>query len=78
MNASKSDLISDPDVGKPFKYYAQYPRVMQGSQEGKRAKLWGPRVHFGANISMKIEIRGKRGATNQAVPKTPSQTEYRV
>ena len=27
---------------------------MQGSQEGKRAKLWGPRAHFGANISMKI------------------------
>ena len=21
---------------------------------GKRAKLWGPRAHFGANISMKI------------------------
>ena len=29
---------------------------MQGSQEGKRAKLWGPRAHFGANISMKIVI----------------------
>ena len=28
---------------------------MQGSQEGKRAKLFGPRAHFGANISMKIE-----------------------
>ena len=27
---------------------------MQGSQEGKRAKLWGPRAHFGANISMNI------------------------
>ena len=27
---------------------------MQGSQEGKRAKLWGPRVHFGANMLMKI------------------------
>ena len=27
---------------------------MQGSQEGKRCKLWGPRAHFGANISMKI------------------------
>ena len=26
---------------------------MQGSQEGKRAKLWGPPAHFGANISMK-------------------------
>ena len=25
---------------------------MQGSQEGKRAKLWGPRAHFGANISL--------------------------
>ena len=35
-------------------YVAQYPGVMQGSQEGKRAKLWGPRAHFGANISMKI------------------------
>ena len=34
--------------------HAQYPGVMQGSQEGKRAKLWGPRAHFGANISMKI------------------------
>ena len=30
---------------------------MQGSQEGKRAKLWGPRAHLGANISMKIEER---------------------
>ena len=37
MNAKKSDLISDPDVRKAFKYYAQYPGVMQGSQEGKRA-----------------------------------------
>ena len=37
-----------------FEYYAQYPGVMQGSQEGKRAKLWGPHAHFGANISMKI------------------------
>ena len=54
MNAQKSDLISDPDVGKAFEYYAQYPGVMQGSQEGKRAKLWGPHAHFGANISMKI------------------------
>ena len=27
---------------------------MQGSQEGKRAKLWGPRAHFGANTSVKI------------------------
>ena len=53
MNAQKSDLISDPDVGKAFEYYAQYPGVMQGSQEGKRAKLWGPPAHFGANISMK-------------------------
>ena len=57
---------------------AQYPGVMQGSQQGKRAKLWGPRAHFRANISMKIEIRGKRGATNQADQGTPSQTEYRV
>ena len=32
---------------------------MQGSQEGKRAKSWGPRAHFGANISMKIT--GKLG-----------------
>ena len=54
MNAQKSDLISDPDVGKAFEYYAPYPGVMEGSQEGKRAKLWGPRAHFGANISMKI------------------------
>ena len=30
--------------------------VMQGSQEGKRAKLWGPCAHFGANISMKISL----------------------
>ena len=30
---------------------------MQGSQEGKRAKLWGPRAHFTANISMKILTR---------------------
>ena len=27
---------------------------MQGSKEGKRANLWGPRTHFGANIPMKI------------------------
>ena len=54
MNAQKSHLISDPDVDKAFKYHAQYPGVMQGSQEGKRAKLWGPRAHFGANVSMKI------------------------
>ena len=33
--AWKKDLISDPDVGKAFKYHAQYPGVMQGSQEGK-------------------------------------------
>ena len=56
MNAQKSELKSDPDVGKTFKYHAQYPGVMQGSQEGKRAKLWGPRAHFGANISMKIAL----------------------
>ena len=55
MKAQKSDLKSDPDVGKTFQQHAQYPGVMQGSQEGKRAKLWGPRAHFGANISMKIE-----------------------
>ena len=29
---------------------------MQGSQEGKRAKLWGSRAHVGANISMKTVI----------------------
>ena len=51
-----SDLISDPDVGKAFKYHAKYPGVMQGSQEGKRAKLCGPRAHFGANISLKIVL----------------------
>ena len=56
MNAQKSDLKSDPDVGKTFKQHVQYPGVMQESQEGKRAKLWGPRAHFGPNISMKIEI----------------------
>ena len=40
-----------------LKCYAQYPGVMQGSQEEKRAyKLWVPRVHFGANISMKIVL----------------------
>ena len=38
------------DVGKTFKYYAQYPGVTQGSQKGKCANLWGPRAHFGANI----------------------------
>ena len=54
MNAQKSHLISDPDVDKAFKYHGQYPGVMQGSQERKCAKLWGPRAHFGANISMKI------------------------
>ena len=42
------------DDGKALKYYAQYPGVMQESQEGKRANLWGPRAHFGANIPMKI------------------------
>ena len=56
MNAQKSELKSDTDVGKTFKYHAQYPGVMQGSQEGKRSKLWGPRAHFGANISMKIAL----------------------
>ena len=54
MNAQKSDLISDPDVGKAFKYYAQYPGVMQRSEGAKRANFWGPRAHFGADISMKI------------------------
>ena len=33
---------------------------MQGSQKGKRAKLWGPRAHFGANISMKIAVLSTR------------------
>ena len=56
MNAQKSDLISDPDVGKAFEYYAQYPGVMKWSQKGKRTKLWGPRAHYGANISMKIVV----------------------
>ena len=37
------------DDGKALKYCAQYPGVMQESQEGKRANLWGPRAHFGAN-----------------------------
>ena len=32
----------------------RFPGIMQGSQEGKLAKLWGQRAHFGANISMKI------------------------
>ena len=54
MNAKKSDLTNVPELGKAFKYYAQYPGVMQGSQEGKRAKLWRPRDHFGTNISMNI------------------------
>ena len=27
--AQKSDLISDPDVGKAFKYYARYPGYVQ-------------------------------------------------
>ena len=34
------------DVGKALKYYAQYPGVMQGSQRGKRANLWGPACLF--------------------------------
>ena len=38
MNSQKIDLTSDPDVGKVFKYDTQYPGVMQGSKEGKRAK----------------------------------------
>ena len=42
------------DDGKALKYCAQYPGVMQGTQEGKRANLWGPCAHFGANIPMKI------------------------
>ena len=42
------------DDGKALKYCPQYPGVMQESQEGKRADLWGPRAHFGANIPMKI------------------------
>ena len=44
MNAWKSDLMSDPDVGKTFKYHAQHPGVMQG----------GPRANFRANILMKM------------------------
>ena len=42
------------DDSKALKYYVQCPGVMQGSQEGKRATLCGPRAHFGANIPMKI------------------------
>ena len=37
------DLISDPDVGKAFKYYAQYPGVMQGSQ-AENVLSYGARV----------------------------------
>ena len=37
---------------------------MQGSQEGKRAKLWGPHAHFGANTSMKI-FSGSAALTEQ-------------
>ena len=40
---------------KAFNNYAQYP-VMQGSQEGKRADLWGPRAQFGVNIPMNTGI----------------------
>ena len=42
------------DDSKALKYYAQCPGVMQGSQEKKRATLWDPCDHFGANIPMKI------------------------
>ena len=42
------------DDGKALKYCAQYPGFMQGSQEGKRANLWGPCAQFGAIIPMKI------------------------
>ena len=37
------DLISDPDVGEAFKYYAQYPGVMQGSQ-AENVLSYGARV----------------------------------
>ena len=35
-------------------YYLFYYRVSKKKKRKKRAKLWGPRAHFGANISMKI------------------------
>ena len=47
------NIRPQPDNGNAFKYFGQYP-VMQGSKEGKRTNLWGPRTHFGANIPMKI------------------------
>ena len=48
---------------------------MQGSQEGKRAKLWGPRAHFGANISMKIAMWY---LTETSFPSSPLPTTERV
>ena len=47
------NIRPQPDDGNSFKCFDQY-QVMQGSKEGKRANLWGPRTHFGANIPMKI------------------------
>ena len=47
------NIRPQPDNGNAFRCFRQYP-VMQGSKEGKRNNLWGPRTHFGANIPMKI------------------------
>ena len=52
------------DDGKALKYCAQFPGVMQGSQEGKRTNLWGPCAHFGANIPMKIGHNNKNNNNN--------------
>ena len=50
MNAKNSDLM----LAKHLNTTLNTQGVMQGSQEEKRANLWGPRAHFLANISMKI------------------------
>ena len=49
------NIREQPKDAKAFKCYAQYP-VMQGSQEGKRADLWGLRAQLGVNIPMNIGL----------------------
>ena len=48
MNAWNSYLM----LAKNLNTTRNTQGVTQGSQKGKRANLWGPRAHFGANISM--------------------------
>ena len=50
MNAKNSDLMLTKHLNSTLNTQGK----KQGSQEEKRANLWGPRAHFLANMSMKI------------------------